>query len=68
MTTVTYQVPDIMCNHCVHTITTELSDLDGVKSVQASLEDKQVQVTYDAPATPEKIEQLLSEINYPVAK
>jgi copper chaperone CopZ len=57
-----------MCNHCVHTITTELSDLDGVKSVQASLEDKQVQVTYDAPATPEKIEQLLSEINYPVAK
>ncbi len=35
MTTVIYKIPNISCNHCVHTIQTELSDLDGVQSVAA---------------------------------
>jgi len=66
-TTVTYQVPNISCKHCVHTITTELSDLTGVKSVQASAERKDVVVTFEPPASEEKIKALLAEINYPVA-
>ncbi|NTU74762.1 MAG: heavy-metal-associated domain-containing protein [Anaerolineaceae bacterium] len=68
MTTVTYNVPAISCGHCVHTIQTELSDLKGVQSVQASAETKTVLVTFDAPATPEMVEELLAEINYPVVK
>jgi copper ion binding protein len=68
MQTVTYSIPNISCKHCVHTITTELSDLSGVKSVQGEIEAKRVTVVFDAPATQEKIEQVLEEINYPIAK
>ncbi len=68
MNTVTYTVPNISCSHCVHTIQTELGDLTGVQSVQAVLDTKQVTVQYNAPATPEKIEQTLQEIDYPVQK
>jgi copper chaperone len=68
MNTVTYTIPNISCNHCVHTIQTELADLAGVKSVQAVLPTKQVTVQYDAPASPEQIEQTLQEINYPAQK
>jgi len=68
MTTVTYNVPKIHCGHCVHTIKMELSDLEGVQTVSADMNTKQVVVTYDAPASEEKIESLLVEINYPAQK
>ena len=68
MTTITYSIPNISCKHCVHTITTELSDLPGVKSVQGDLDSKQVTVTFEAPATLDRIENTLVEINYPPAK
>jgi copper chaperone CopZ len=68
MSTVTYSVPSIHCGHCVHTITTELKDLSGVREVKASAETKQVEIQYDPPATTAAIESLLAEINYPVAK
>jgi copper chaperone CopZ len=68
MSTIQYTVPNISCKHCVHTVTTELSDLQGVQDVNVDLESKQVTVAYDAPASPEKIEALLTEINYPAAK
>ena len=67
MQTVTYSIPNISCNHCVHTISTEVSDLEGVQSVKASVEDKTATITFDAPATEEQIKALLAEINYPVA-
>ena len=67
MTTVNYSVPNISCMHCVHTIQTEVSDLDGVKSVKADAPTKAVEIVFDAPATEEKIKSLLAEINYPVA-
>ncbi len=68
MNTITYTIPNISCHHCVHTITMELSDLAGVKSVKGEVETKRVTVTYEAPATLELIERTLSEIDYPVAK
>jgi len=67
MTTVTYSIPNISCGHCVHTIQTELSDLAGVKSVTANSETKNVAVVFDAPASEDKIKELLANINYPVA-
>ncbi len=67
MKTVTYSVPNISCMHCIHTITTEVSDLQGVESVKADLPTKQVEIAFDAPATEEQIKSLLAEINYPVA-
>ncbi len=68
MNTITYTIPNISCHHCVHTITMELSDLAGVKSVKGEVETKRVTVTYEAPATLELIERKLSEIDYPVEK
>lgn len=68
MSTVTYNVPKIHCGHCVHTIKMELSDLAGVQEVSADVNTKKVVVSYDAPASEEKIEALLAEINYPAQK
>ena len=66
MKTVTYSIPNISCNHCVHTIQSEVADLAGVKSVQADVATQQAVITFDAPATEETIKRLLAEINYPV--
>ncbi len=66
MTTVTYAIPNISCGHCVHTIQMEVSELDGVQSVQANADSKQATITFDAPATEQTIKALLAEINYPV--
>ena len=68
MTTVTFNVPSISCGHCVHTIQTEVGELDGVSSVTASNETKKVEVSFDPPATEETIVALLAEINYPAEK
>jgi copper ion binding protein len=67
MDKVTFNVPGINCNHCVHTIMTEVGEMEGVKNVSADAEQKKVTVEYTDPATPEKIKTLLAEINYPVA-
>ena len=66
MTTVKYSIPNISCGHCVHTIQSEVSDLPGVKSVQADQMNKTAVIIFEAPATEEKIKSLLAEINYPV--
>ena len=67
MTTVTYLVPNISCGHCVHTIQTELSDVQGVKSVVANQDTRKVEIVFDTPATEEKLKALLVLIEYPVA-
>jgi len=68
MNEINYEVPSMHCMHCVHTVKSELSDLAGVRDVDVSLETKMVKIGYEAPATPESIENLLAEINYPVKK
>ena len=65
MTTVTYSVPAMHCEHCTHTIETEVGELHGIQSVKADLETKKVHIAFDTPASEEKIKALLSEINYP---
>ena len=67
MTKVDYQVPNISCGHCVHTIQMELGEMEGVKVVQADQSDRSVHVEFDDPATADKIVALLTEINYPPA-
>jgi len=67
MSATTFSVPGINCGHCVNTISTELSEMEGVTRVEASPMTKQVAVEFDAPATEESIAALLTEINYPPA-
>ena len=66
MTKVTYLIPNISCNHCVHTIKMEVSELVGVNEVVADADKKEATITFDPPATEEQIKSLLEEINYPV--
>ena len=68
MITLTYSVSNISCGHCVHTIQMEVGDMDGVQSVVASAKTKEVEITFDAPASEESIKALLAEINYPAAE
>lgn len=67
MTTRTFVVPNISCGHCTHTIETELADIAGVQNVKAEQETKRVTVSFDAPATWDKIVAVLEEIEYPPA-
>jgi copper chaperone len=66
MTTVTYTVPAIHCDHCTHTIEMEVGELQGVQSVKADQATKKVVIDFDAPADETKIKALLAEIDYPI--
>lgn len=65
MASKTFIVPNISCGHCTHTVEMEVGDLEGVTRVKAEQESKQVTVEWQEPATWEKIEAVLQEINYP---
>ena len=61
----TFSIPNITCGHCVMAVKNELSDLDGVHSVEGNPEAKSVAVEWKAPVTEDKIRATLQEINYP---
>ena len=63
----TFTVPNISCWHCVMSIKNELSELEGVKSVEGNPETKSIDVEWDAPITEDKLIETLKEINYPAA-
>jgi copper chaperone len=63
----TFSIPKISCGHCVNAIKNELSELEGVKSVEGSPEAKTVDIEWEAPASLDKIKETLEEINYPAA-
>ena len=65
-TKVTYSIPNIHCEHCVHTIQSELIDLPGVKSVKADQISQMATIEFEPPASEQNIKALLEEINYPV--
>ena len=64
----TFIVPNISCSHCVHTIQSEVGELQGVKVVKADEQTKQVSVQWEPPANWAEIERTLVAINYPPAK
>jgi copper chaperone CopZ len=64
MTTTLFKIPSISCAHCIHTITTELKSIRGVKNVTGDESKREVTVEYDLPATLEIIRDVLTEINY----
>ncbi len=68
MKTVTYSIPNISCGHCVHTIQSEVSEMEGVQSVVANQETRQATITFIDPASEKEIKDLLTSINYPVAE
>lgn len=64
----TFKVPNIGCDGCVKAIKGELSDLDGVKTVDGVVDSKVVTVEFDNPATWQQIVDTLTEIDYAPAE
>jgi len=62
-----FSIPNISCGHCVKTIENELSELEGIQSLEGDPQNKTVTVEWEAPITLEKIRDRLNEINYPAA-
>jgi copper chaperone CopZ len=48
-------------------IKNELSELDGVKSVEGDPENKSITVEWESPITLDMIRDTLKEINYPAS-
>ena len=64
MTTATYQVTGMTCDHCAHAVTEELKNLDGVRKVAIDLKpggESAVTVASDAPLPAEVVAAALDE-------
>jgi len=68
METKTVKVPDIGCNGCVNAIENELGEMNGVQSVKADLDSKQVVVEWNGDTNWDAIRAKLVEIEYPPAE
>jgi len=65
MTKETFSIPNISCGHCVMSIKNELSELEGVTTVEGDPGNKSITVEFNPPATLKQIRETLKEINYP---
>ncbi len=64
MTSATYQVTGMTCEHCVHAVTGELKNLGGVSDVRVDLVPgglSSVTVTSEAPLTGQQVAAALDE-------
>jgi copper chaperone len=64
MTSATYQVTGMTCEHCVHAVTSELASVPGVSAVTVALVpggESAVTVTSDAPLGAEAVAAALDE-------
>ena len=64
MTTATYQVTGMTCEHCVHAVAGELNHLDGVSDVTVDLHpgaESAVTVSSQAPLTAGTVAAALDE-------
>ena len=65
MSTVRYAVPGISCGHCAAAITSEVSAVSGVTSVDVSVDDKIVTVAGEAERS--AVEAAIEEAGYGVS-
>lgn len=64
MTSATYQVTGLTCEHCVHAVTSELASVPGVTRVEVALApggQSAVTVASDAPLTAAAVAAALDE-------
>jgi copper chaperone len=64
ITTATYQVSGMTCDHCVRAVTTELVLLPGVRSVDVDLLEGAVTVTSDGPLDLDEVREAVDEAGY----
>jgi copper ion binding protein len=51
MKSIEFKVEGITCGHCVKAVTNAITEVDGVKEVEVSLEKKSATVTFDDSKT-----------------
>ena len=67
MITTTYNVTGMTCQHCVNSVTHELSTLDGVTAVEVNLEKGEVTVTSSSELDTLAAQQAIKEAGYSLA-
>lgn len=63
----TWQVTGMTCEHCVRAVTEEVGAVDGVSSVEVSLEAGTVTVTSDRPLDRGAVVAAVEEAGYELA-
>ena len=64
--TIKLSVPDMTCASCPYMVKQAISAVDGIKAVEATMEDRSATVTYDDTVTSiEAIQQATANIGYP---
>jgi copper chaperone len=67
MSEVTFESPEITCDHCIGTIEKAVTKLDGVRFISGDPEMKTVKIEYDPAAVKiEAIQSAMEEEGYPV--
>ena len=67
MTSATYDVKGMTCDHCVNAVSSEIAGLDGVTSVEVDLGTGRVTVTSDAPLADDAVRDAVDEAGYELA-
>ena len=65
--TSTWTVTGMTCAHCVASVTEELEELDGVQSVEVTLDGGRVQVISETPLERDRVEAAVTEAGYALA-
>lgn len=66
MTSMTYQVQGMTCDHCVHAVSTEVGSIAGVTDVRVDLSSGAVTVTSEAPVDDALVREAVEEAGYEV--
>ena len=68
MTTQTFSVTGMSCEHCARSVTEELSELDGVTDVQVSVDDGRVEVSSEGGLSRDAATSAISEAGYEISE
>ena len=63
----TWTVSGMTCEHCVASVTEEVSELEGVSSVRVSLESGVVTVESETPLRDDDVRRAVEEAGYQLA-
>ncbi len=67
MTTATYTVTGMTCQHCVTAVTEEVTQVPGVTAVDVDLPSGGLTVTSDAPVDDQAVRAAVEEAGYELA-
>ncbi len=67
MSTASYTVVGMTCNHCVASVTEEVGEVPGVTAVDVDLASGRLTVTSDAPVSEAQVRDAVAEAGYSLA-